>query len=276
MITQSLAQLDDMTHYSGGIFDYVSPSRLNLWLRCPLAFRLKYIEGIRPPPSISLLLGQRVHWALEQYYRHRQLGITLPADVVLRRLRDSWEAALLEAGAALPIATSDAAREQACQIVAHYLVSVTEEPKPLAVEYRLETQLLDPDSGENLGMPLVGILDLLLPGEAGSVICDFKTSARSTAPLELAHEVQLSCYAYLLRRIGAGMESELQIRSLIKTKSPRVEIHRFPPRSAVQLRRLFALIREYLDAIHAGRFNYRPAWTCSTCDFCQRCASHVE
>ena len=29
-----------------GIWDYVSPSRLNLWLKCPLAFRARYIDGI--------------------------------------------------------------------------------------------------------------------------------------------------------------------------------------------------------------------------------------
>ena len=31
----------------GGVWEYISPSRLNLWLRCPLAFRLQYIDGIR-------------------------------------------------------------------------------------------------------------------------------------------------------------------------------------------------------------------------------------
>jgi hypothetical protein len=138
---------------------------------------------------------------------------------------------------------------------------------------------VDPESGEDLGMPLVGILDLVLPaetGRVGPVVCDFKTSARSAAPHELAHEIQLGCYAFLFRRATGSMESELQIRSLIKTKSPKVETHCFPARTAAQLRRLFAVIREYLDAIHSGRFNYRPAWTCSTCDFRQQCANYAE
>ena len=33
----------------GGIWDYVSPSRLSLWLKCPTAFKLRYIDGIRTP-----------------------------------------------------------------------------------------------------------------------------------------------------------------------------------------------------------------------------------
>jgi hypothetical protein len=35
----------------GGVWDYISPSRLNLWLRCPLAFRLQYIDGVRTPTT---------------------------------------------------------------------------------------------------------------------------------------------------------------------------------------------------------------------------------
>jgi hypothetical protein len=48
-------------------------------------------------------------------------------------------------------------------------------------------------------MPLLGIMDLVLPEEAGPIITDFKTASKSSGPLEITHEIQLSCYAYLLR-----------------------------------------------------------------------------
>jgi hypothetical protein len=57
--------------------NYVSPSRLNLWIRCPLAYKLHYIEGIPTPTTPSLFLGRVVHWMLEVFYRHRQLGVWL-------------------------------------------------------------------------------------------------------------------------------------------------------------------------------------------------------
>ena len=64
-----------------GVWDYISPSRLNLWLRCPLAFkaavhRRDSDSRRRQPCSV----GQRVHDALEVHYRHRQLGIALDAS----------------------------------------------------------------------------------------------------------------------------------------------------------------------------------------------------
>ena len=43
---------------------YISPSRLNCWLKCPLSFRLRYIEGIRTPTSPSLFLGKACHSGL--------------------------------------------------------------------------------------------------------------------------------------------------------------------------------------------------------------------
>jgi len=36
---------------------------------------------------------------------------------------------------------------------------------------------------------------------------------------------------------------------------------------ATVFRRLFAVIREYLDALDSGKFNYRPGFGCSLCDF---------
>ena len=52
----------------GGLWDYVSPSRLGTWLSCPLKFRLKYVEGMQVPTSPNLFLGKRVHAGLEVFY----------------------------------------------------------------------------------------------------------------------------------------------------------------------------------------------------------------
>jgi serine/threonine-protein kinase RIO1 len=107
----------------------------------------------------------------------------------------------------------------------------------------------------------------ILVDEDGPVICDFKTSARSSSPMEISHEIQLGAYAYLFRQATGQKEAGLEIRSLVKTKTPKIEYHRFAARSEPHLGRLFAVIREYLDALDRGRFNYRPGWGCSMRDF---------
>lgn len=58
----------------------------------------------------------------------------------------------------------------------------------------------------------------------------------------------------------------MEIRSLVKTKTPKIEFHSHPARTEVHFARLFAVIREYLDAVNSGRFNYRPGFGCGMCD----------
>ena len=137
----------------------------------------------------------------------------------------------------------------------------------MAVEAALEAPLVDPAAGEDLAIPLVGIIDLVLAGQDGPVIADFKTSSRSGAPLAIGHEIQLSAYAYLFRYVSARPEAGLEIRPLIKTKVSKVEIHRYPARTETHIKRLFCLLREYLDALDAGRFSFRPGFHCQMCDF---------
>ena len=139
-----------------------------------------------------------------------------------------------------------ALRQQACDLVKAYLAYAPTDEKPLAVEVALEAPLVDPDTGEDLGMPLVGVVDLMLDYEGGPLICDFKTAARSSEPMQIANEIQLTSYAYLLRHHNQWAESGLEIRSLIKTKTPKVEFHPYPPRTDAHFRRLFAVVREYI------------------------------
>jgi hypothetical protein len=98
------------------------------------------------------------------------------------------------------------------------------------VEAAIEAPLVDPQSGEDLGLPLVGIIDLVLPDADGPTITDFKTSACGGEPLEITHEVQLSSYSYLFRHHAAELEGAIEILNLTKTKTPRVERYRYGPR----------------------------------------------
>jgi putative RecB family exonuclease len=263
---------------AGGVWDYVSPSRLNMWLACPLKFKLKYIEGVPTPTSPAAFLGKLVHQGLEHYYRNRQLNITLAHEEVVGRMLECWPAAADEERMAFETTAAERAMQmQAAALLKGYLLQVQStciEPRPLAVEAILEAPLIDLQNGEDLGIPLVGIIDLVLPAEDGALIVDFKTTARNSEPLEVIHEIQLSCYAYLLRHNASAVEGGLEIRSLIKTKTPRIEFHRYAARNAGHLRRLFAVVRAYLDDLDSGRFLFRPGFGCAMCEFRRTCIPH--
>ena len=249
----------------GGVWAYLSPSRLNCWIGCGLRFKLRYLDGIKSPTTPSLFVGKACHRGLEIFYRHRQLGVTLDAADVTRRLTEAWGQISEEGDMRFESADDERAiQKQVVDLVAAYLAHVpADEPRPLAVETAVETPLVDPATGEDLGIPLVGIMDLVLDGAGGPVIADFKTSAKSAEPLEITHEIQLTSYAYLFRHCAKRKEAGLEIRSLVKTRVPKVEFHAYPSRTEFHFRRLLAVVREYLDALHGGRFNYRPGFSCA-------------
>lgn len=253
----------------GSVWDYISPSRLNLWLRCPLAFKLRYIDGIRSPTSPSLFLGKVVHAGLETYYRHRQVKVGLAIKDVVASVDSGWGLVVDEEEMTFASTDEEAAtRKKAIDLVTAYLRQVdVDESKPLAVETRLEAPLVDPFTGEGLGIPLLGIVDLVLSGDDGLVIIDFKTASKSGPPYEIIHEVQLSAYSYLFRMTSPQTEDALEIRSLVKTKVPKIEFHRYAARTDAHYRRLFRIVRAYLDDLDHGGFVHRPGFGCTMCDF---------
>jgi putative RecB family exonuclease len=254
----------------GDVRSYISPSRLALWMKCPLAFSLRYLENVRSPTTPALFVGKAVHSALEVHYRHRMLGLVLPVEEVVRSIGDGWDKAVSEEQMQFDTADDETKlRKQTEGLVVAYLKQVPpEEPTPRAVEVTIEAPLVTP-SGEDLGIPLLGIADLIVDEGDAPEIVDFKTSSRSAPPFEITHELQLSCYAYLFRQLTGEDEGGLQIRSIVKTKSPKIDTHRYPPRTAQHFRRLFAVVREYLDALDTGNWNYRPGFGCTMCDFRQ-------
>jgi hypothetical protein len=76
----------------------------------------------------------------------------------------------------------------------------------MAVETTLEVPLVDPFTGEKLSIPLLGIVDLIVPGEDGAVVVDFKTTAKSGQPLKKVHEVQLSAVVDRLSAAHSGVK----------------------------------------------------------------------
>lgn len=257
-------------------WEYVSASRLNLWLKCPLAFKIRYVDGERTPTSRAAFIGKATHAVLEQYYRHRQLRLPLGEAEVLARIAELWnELSVEEEVAFANTAEEDSARDHVLRLVRAYLRNVPkDEPLPLAVEARVEASLVDPMRCENLGIPLVGVMDLVLDAPEGNIIADFKTSSRSSPPHEITNEIQLSCYSYLFRNASSCAEAGLEIRSLVKTKTPQVHFHEYPPRTERHFRRLFAIIRRYLDDLDSGRFVIRPGLGCSWCEFREGLCQH--
>ena len=210
-MSTGLLGLEDVQDRQGGPMEYVSPSRLSCWLSCPLKWKLRYQDGLRTPTTPALFVGKACHAGLECYYRHRQLGVTLATDDVMQRMLRSWAQLVDEENMDFDSTDDETAmRQQVADLVRAYLKNVPPDEQPLAVEVAAEAPLVDPTTGEDLGIPLVGVIDLVLDSAAGPLITDFKTAARSSEPMEISNEIQLTSYAWLHRQITGRRRAGLR------------------------------------------------------------------
>jgi putative RecB family exonuclease len=259
---------------SGMFWDFISPSRLNLWLKCPLAFKRRYIDGWKSDPSPSLFIGKVVHTVLAHVYRHRIAGHICTAEEILQFVTDAWKLSMeLEPPYFDDDVQEKKAKSQVLDLTTAYINSIPiQNERPVAIEKRYEVPLVDPATGENFDIPLVGIADLITEEEGGYVLVDFKT-ASSSSICEMQHELQLTAYAYILRSIIEEDELRCEVRQLVKTKAPKISVYRFPQRTDERFSRFFGLVREYLDTLDKGIFNYRPSFSCGMCEHNGVCCS---
>jgi len=157
-------------------------------------------------------------------------------------------------------------RHQTVDLVRAYAKEYRPQPeKIIAMEASLEAPFVHPTTGEDLGVPLFGVVDLVLDTTSSVLLVDFKTSATATL-IEQSCSVQLTLYSLLMQ--GNGYDQvETEIRQLVKTKTPKICAYRFGQRTEGHIRQFFDLCREYLVALDHGVFNPRPCWSCNLCDY---------
>ena len=114
-------------------------------MKCPLAFALRYRDGIKTPTTPSLFLGSAVHQSLEVVYRHRQLGIHLEASDVAKRLMESWASMVAEREMTFDSVDAEhALQKQAVDLVTAYLAYAPRlrSPWPSKSPWRLRWSIL--------------------------------------------------------------------------------------------------------------------------------------
>ena len=139
-----------------------------------------------------------------------------------------------------------------------------------AVELRLEAPLVNPRTGE-VYPELVGVIDLVT--HDGRVI-DLKTAARTTsaAALSLQHWLQLRVVYPLLFAAATGKPpTSVQVRQLVKTKTPQLVISNLTPAGQQDIELFYDLVAAHTTSGQAGCFPPTPGQHCSWCDYRGHC-----
>jgi len=238
----------------------LSPSRVDAFTSCPLAFRFASIDKLPEPPSPHTTKGSLVHRALELLFceppAQRSIEVALTAlDRAVTEFQSDPEFRLL----GLDDDAQRAFVDEAELLVRRYFTM--EDPtrvRDIGLELRLEAQVGS--------LTLRGIIDRLeLDDDGGLVVTDYKTGKPPRERHEQGRLAGVHFYAFLCQEVFGRRPSRIQLMYL----STGEIIEARPTAQSVQFlpKRTQAVWTAVERACAAGEFKPRSGPLCAWCSF---------
>ncbi len=242
----------------------LSPSRVESFTSCPMAFRFSSIEKLPEPPSAHLTKGSLVHLALEFLFQRPPAERTPDEAVVcldeaIAEYRHHPDFTLLEL---------TEAQQQSFFTDCHNLISsylAMEDPtqvRAIGLELRIHAPVGD--------LRLVGIIDRLeLDDDGELVVTDYKTGRAPGPRYEQGRLAGVHFYSFLCEQVFGRRPSKIRLMYL-KTGET---IEAIPSQQSVRFitTRTTAVWKAVEKACVTGDFRPRPGAFCASCSFQKWC-----
>lgn len=242
----------------------LSPSRVDAFLSCPLAFRFSSIERLPEPPSPHATKGSLVHRALELLYMLPAPERTsTAADLAFDRAESEYRQHADFTGLGLDDHAATEFFADARQLT-HSCFSI-EDPTavhPIGLELRLEAPIGD--------LTIRGIIDRLeLDADGRLVITDYKTGRAPSASQAAERFAGLHFYAYMCEQVLGQRPATIRLMYL---RSGKV-LETSPSGSSLRFitNRATAVWRAVGAACTAGDFRPKRSGLCNFCAFQRWC-----
>jgi len=228
---------------------HLSISQVNTYLRCPLQYYWRYVEGLKIPPPSAVVFGQATHKAIEHNYRHKvKSGEDRPVEEVQEVFAQEFDRLAPEAQWEEGEKPGEV-KDEGIRTTELYMREVAPKTQPTAVEESFEVQF------ENVEYTLKGVVDVV---DASGTIIDTKTSKRAPAADQAAKDFQLTAYSLGYRVIRGEPETGLRIDYIVRTKSPKIVSLPAGPRTDREVDRLLKLMSCVARAIRDQTFYPQP------------------
>lgn len=242
--------------------EYLSYSSISLYLSCSEAWKRKYVEGVKSPPTPTLLLGSAIHDTIEESVRWRVEGGGERA--LTEVFTEQWQARV--------------EREPDCEWAADTPESVQDDglrivqSKDFAAMVRRLTPRRDDDGlwierkvelrVPGVPVPIVGYIDMVT---ADGVPNDFKTAARAWDAERAKGEMQSLFYLAALNQMGMDSpRNTFRYWVLTKGKTPKVTEFEIT-HTWDSIMWMFEMVRQVWRGIEREVYipNPNTAWMCS-------------
>ena len=242
----------------------LSPSRIDSFLSCPLAFRFSSLDGLFDPPTQATVRGTMVHRALEHFYADTAAPLDAErmndsVDQMLNEFEHDDDVLFLGLEGVRFIQLGDECRKLAMNALRMEDPSMV---NPIGLELRIEAEFN--------GVTLRGIIDRLeRDNDDRLVITDYKTGRAPGPSFEKKALAGVHFYALLCQREFAEDATELR---LMYVKSSQTLTTR-PSSKTISFteQRLTAVHRAISQACESGEFATRKSALCKFCTFSSWC-----
>lgn len=264
---------------------FLTNSMIDLFCRCPHAFYLRYVKGLKKPPGVQLLRGRSVHHAGDVNFKqkiesHVDMKTNDIIDCAVARFDDYLDNDEIgysqeEVSRGLKIIHGEVRDE----VAAHADVMANEQApryQPLSVEQSIEMELDDREFNVR------GTLDLrsIDPVDVGTdnppeTLTDFKTAGKKKSQSDADQSTQLSLYSCLYRYEHGRFPDRLELSTSVVTKTKAYSDIHETTRAEAHYKALTARFDVIWECMKTG--NFAPAsptaWWCSRrwCGFYDDC-----
>jgi len=260
---------------------HISASQISTYLGCSLKYMFQYVQQSVPQHlPIALPFGRAMHQAIERYYQSvMDTGEGAPVKIMQELFADSVSLAI-EASSTPIQFKPETPDKDSIIAMGHQLLQVFHDEVDLTGYEVVGTEIplsatLYTDQGEDTGIKLVGILDLLLKDKASGelMVVDNKTAKNPMTQSAADENLQMSAYSYLLasnKYVFPRAEVKCRFDVLRKLKKPKMEFS-YTVRSADHRKRFAKIASAVLAGIENRIFIPQQSWLCSDCQFKEEC-----
>jgi putative RecB family exonuclease len=242
----------------------LSPSRVEAFTSCPMAFRFASIERLPESPSTHMTKGSLVHRVLELLFTHPGTARTIAtARTCFQQAVDEYSI-----DPEFTLLNLDDDQQQAFNADAWTLVEAyfrMEDPttiREIGLEIRLEAQVGS--------LAVRGIIDRLeLDADGGLVVVDYKTGRAPGLKYEQGRLAGVHFYSFLCESVLGRRPSAIKLMYLRTGET----ITALPSAQSVRFitTRTTAVWKAVERACNTGVFLPRQGPLCSSCSFQQWC-----
>lgn len=231
------------------IIGHLSPSKIDMYARCPMQVEWRYVKGVVAPPGIAMVEGSKYH----ETAAYRNERVMKSKNVTEKEMLEHFQHRvedMLNKGGKDDIEWGEESQEsllhRAKKLIPRLFKELAPIGKPLAVEEKFRFHI------ENI--PMVGITDLR--DEGG--VADYKVVGQKKNQAAADNSVQLTIYALFHKA------RKVRLDQLVKSKEGEA-LRVWSTRGAGDFKWLSIITGRTWDSIMAG--NFPPcdpsSWVCS-------------